>query len=95
LSGCFYPQANKELDKLYFFNEPYHRIRIHSEDFNVYNSDSWWLPVGTGDIVIFPNNLGVVVANIEIDNGEGVYKVSKGIFLNEARIFGICKHANE
>jgi len=38
---------------------------------------------------------GVVVANIEIDNGEGVYKVSKGIFLNEARIFGICKHANE
>ena len=48
-----------------------------------------------GDIVIFPNNLGVVVANIEIDNGDGIYKVSKGIFLNEARIFGICKHANE
>jgi uncharacterized protein (TIGR02466 family) len=65
LSGCFYPQADKELDKLYFFNEPYHRIKIHSEDFNVYNSDSWWLPVGTGDIVIFPSSLTHMVEKVE------------------------------
>lgn len=40
-----------------------------------------------GDIVIFPHNLGVTCANIEVaDYG----KVSKGVFLNEARIFGIC-----
>lgn len=57
LSGCFYPQADKNLDKLYFFNDPYHRIKIYTEDFNVYNSESWWLPVGTGDIVIFPSSL--------------------------------------
>ena len=68
LSGCFYPQANKELDKLYFFNEPYHRIRIHSEDFNVYNSDSWWLPVGTGDIVIFPSSLTHMVEQVVSNN---------------------------
>lgn len=48
-----------------------------------------------GDIVLFPNNLGVVAANIEIDNGSGTYKVKKGVFLNEARVFGICRHANE
>jgi uncharacterized protein (TIGR02466 family) len=65
LSGCFYPQADKNLDKLYFFNEPYHRIKIHSEDFNVYNSDSWWLPVGTGDIVIFPSSLTHMVEKVE------------------------------
>ncbi len=68
LSGCFYPQADKELDKLYFFNEPYHRIKIHSEDFNVYNSDSWWLPVGTGDIVIFPSSLTHMVEQVVASN---------------------------
>lgn len=65
LSGCFYPQADKNIDKLYFFNEPYHRIRIHSEDFNAYNSDSWWLPVGTGDIVIFPSSLTHMVEKVD------------------------------
>ena len=40
-----------------------------------------------GDYVCFPNNLGVPVANIDIDS-YGTLK--KGIFLNEQRIFGIC-----
>ena len=40
-----------------------------------------------GDYVCFPNNLGIPVANIDIDN-YGTLK--KGIFLNEQRIFGIC-----
>jgi cellobiose-specific phosphotransferase system component IIB len=46
------------------------------------------------DIVIFPNNYGVSVSNIDIkDYG----RVDRGIFLNESRIFGICsknKHAS-
>ena len=37
---------------------------------------------------MFPNNLGIPVNNIEVD---GIGKVKKGIFLNEARIFGIVK----
>jgi len=41
-----------------------------------------------GDIVIFPNDKGVAVSNIEIE-GYGVLK--KGMFLNEKRLFGICK----
>ena len=44
-----------------------------------------------GDTVIFPHNLGVVVANITIDNGSGVTPIKQGVFLNEARIFGICR----
>lgn len=44
------------------------------------------------DIVIFPNSLGVTVANIDI---EGYGKIKKGIFLNESRIFGVCKLKNE
>lgn len=45
-----------------------------------------------GDIVIFPNNLGVAVSNVEVEN---YGKLSKGIFLNESRIFGICKNKND
>lgn len=43
--------------------------------------------VKVGDHVCFPNNLGIPVANIDVDN-YGTLK--KGIFLNEQRIFGIC-----
>tara|TARA_R100000278_G_scaffold28912_2_gene26302 strand:+ start:1367 stop:1825 length:459 start_codon:yes stop_codon:yes gene_type:complete len=40
------------------------------------------------DIVVFPNNLGVGISNTEIGN-HGMLR--KGIFLNESRLFGICK----
>tara|TARA_R110000772_G_scaffold22153_5_gene60167 strand:- start:4640 stop:5053 length:414 start_codon:yes stop_codon:yes gene_type:complete len=43
--------------------------------------------VKQGDIVLFPNNVGVTVANINVDN---VGKVKSGLFLNEDRMFGIC-----
>jgi len=45
-----------------------------------------------GDYVCFPNNLGMPIANINIDS-YGTLK--KGIFLNEQRIFGICSVLND
>lgn len=45
-----------------------------------------------GDIVIFPNNLGISVSNIDV---EGRGKIKGGIFLNEDRVFGICKPKDE
>jgi len=48
--------------------------------------------VKKGDIVVFPNNLGVTVSNMDI---EGYGKIKKGVFLNESRIFGICKSKHE
>ena len=41
-----------------------------------------------GDIVLFPSNLGITVANVAV-KGHG--NISNGVFLNENRIFGICK----
>ena len=41
-----------------------------------------------GDIVLFPNNMGVTISGVTIpDKG----MVAKGVFLNEERMFGICK----
>mgnify|MGYP003647896347 CR=1 FL=1 len=48
--------------------------------------------VKEGDIVIFPNNMGVSISNINV-TGKG--KVKKGIFLNEERMFGICKRRDD
>lgn len=45
-----------------------------------------------GDFVCFPNNLGMPVANLDVDS-YGTLK--KGIFLNEQRIFGICSVRQE
>lgn len=44
--------------------------------------------VKVGDIVVFPNDKGIPVSNIEVS---GYGKVKNGIFLNEQRIFGICE----
>jgi co-chaperonin GroES (HSP10) len=41
-----------------------------------------------GDVVVFPNNMGVTISGVHV-TGKG--KIKKGIFLNEERMFGICK----
>ena len=45
-----------------------------------------------GDIVVFPNNMGVTISGVSISN-KG--RVNKGVFLNEERMFGICKLKND
>jgi len=40
------------------------------------------------DIVVFPNNMGIPISNLEV---EEYGKIKNGFFLNEQRIFGICK----
>lgn len=40
------------------------------------------------DIVMFPNDKGATVSNMII---EGYGKIGKGMFLNEQRLFGVCK----
>jgi hypothetical protein len=50
--------------------------------------DSKWTK--EDEIVLFPNNYGVAIENLEID-GKG--KIKHGIFLNESRIFGVCVEA--
>ncbi len=41
-----------------------------------------------GEIVMFPANMGVQISNVEV---EGYGSVKKGLFLNEQRMFGVCK----
>jgi hypothetical protein len=44
------------------------------------------------DLVIFPNNKGITISNVEI---EGYGTLKHGQFLNENRIFGIAKQRDD
>lgn len=48
--------------------------------------------VKAGDIILFPNNVGIPISNIDI---EGHGSLGHGIFINEQRIFGVCTQNKE
>jgi len=68
ISGVFYIQAIKDVDKIYFFNEKYSPVRIYPKEFNLYNSESWWLPATTGTLYLFPSHLTHMVEQVTTDD---------------------------
>lgn len=65
VSGVFYPQANKETDKIYFYRSGFQQIKLPPENWNMWNSESWWFEVGTGDLIIFPSSLSHMVETVQ------------------------------
>jgi len=65
VSGVFYVQATKETDKLHFFKDGFQQLRIIPKDFNLYNSDSWWLTAATGALYLFPSSLTHMVEQVQ------------------------------
>jgi uncharacterized protein (TIGR02466 family) len=65
VSGCFYVNADENADKIFFFKEEYEPISIERAEFNLYNSKSWWLPVKTNQIILFPSSLTHMVRPVE------------------------------
>jgi uncharacterized protein (TIGR02466 family) len=57
ISGVLYINADEKNDKIIFFNEKYERIEIETMNYNLFNSKSWWFPVKTGNLILFPSNL--------------------------------------
>ena len=68
VSGVFYVNCHEELDKIKFFNEGYKTIKPEIKDWNLYNSETWWFSVKTGDIILFPSSLTHMVENKEGTN---------------------------
>ncbi|NDB61909.1 hypothetical protein EB001_26230 [bacterium] len=65
ISGCFYVNANKETDRIYFYRDGYQRIKFPPIDWNPYNSESWWYPVKTNQLILFPSSLIHMVEPVE------------------------------
>ena len=57
VSGVFYINCEDKFDKIKFYNDTYKTIKPEIKDWNLWNSESWWFSVKTGDIILFPSSL--------------------------------------
>lgn len=65
ISGIFYIKANKEKDKVNFYKNKYQQIAIPADSYNLWNSTSWWFPIESGQLVIFPSDLSHDVSIVD------------------------------
>lgn len=68
ISGVFYINSNDKFDKIKFFKQQYEAIQLEAKEWNIWNSKSWWFPVKTRDIMLFPSSLTHMVENKQGDN---------------------------
>jgi uncharacterized protein (TIGR02466 family) len=65
VSGVFYIQADPEKDKIYFYRDGYQQIKLPTENYNPYNSESWWFEAIPGQLYLFPSGTTHMVQNTE------------------------------
>jgi uncharacterized protein (TIGR02466 family) len=63
VSGVFYINCDDKFDKIKFFKYQYKTIKPEIKEWNIWNSESWWFSVKTGDIILFPSSLTHMVEN--------------------------------
>jgi uncharacterized protein (TIGR02466 family) len=68
VSGVFYINCHEEHDKIKFFNDTYGTIKPEVKEWNMWNSESWWFSVKTGDVILFPSSLTHMVETKQGDN---------------------------
>jgi uncharacterized protein (TIGR02466 family) len=57
VSGVLYFDCDKENDKIKFSNSKgYQQIKPEIDQYNIWNSYTWWFPVETGQLVMFPSS---------------------------------------
>lgn len=67
ISGVFYFQSTP-LDKIYFINPNFNeQLQVTTEVFNMFNSNSWWLPTDQNTLLLFPSTLKHKVDPVETD----------------------------
>jgi uncharacterized protein (TIGR02466 family) len=68
VSGVLYLNSDEKFDRILFFKDTYPGIVFETKNYNLWNSHSWYIPVKTGDIVMFPSSLTHMVETKEGDN---------------------------
>lgn len=68
LSGVLYIDVVEGIDTITFLDERSKGILFFDVDeYNTHNSETWWIPIKSGDIVIFPSSL---FHQVEMTNGK-------------------------
>ena len=57
VSGVFYIDAKKGVDKIKFYKRGHQEMLLSISTYNIFNSSTWWYPVQTGDVILFPSSL--------------------------------------
>ena len=69
VSGVFYINCDDKFDKIKFFKKDiYSIIKPEIKEWHLYNSETWWFSVKTGDIILFPSSLTHMVETKEGTN---------------------------
>ena len=68
ISGVFYVNADISKDKIHFFRDGYLQFKVEPKEYNIFNSESWWMPVGTCDLVLFPSSLMHMVETVQTED---------------------------
>ena len=67
ISGVYYINADINKDRLIFEKNKYNPIEINPKEYNLFNSQVWWIPVETNKLVLFPSSLFHRVETIKDD----------------------------
>jgi len=67
ISGVFYVQTNAD-DKIYFYRDGWQQIKFPPEQWNPYNSESWWFEATAGKLILFPSSLTHMVPEVKGDD---------------------------
>jgi hypothetical protein len=65
VSGVLYISALGHVDKIHFHREDHNWIDFEPSEFNVFSSPSWFFPVWTGALILFPSDLQHSVFPVE------------------------------
>jgi uncharacterized protein (TIGR02466 family) len=64
VSGIYYLQTNAD-DRVYFYRDGYQQIKIPTDNWNIYNSESWWFEAEVGKLILFPSYLTHMVPTVQ------------------------------
>lgn len=66
VSGVFYLQTNAN-DRIYFFRDGFQQLRFPTDQYNVYNSETWWFEAQVARLMLFPSSLAHMVPTVTGD----------------------------
>ena len=68
VSGVLYINCDEKFDKIKFYNDTFKTIKLEIKEYNLWNSETWWFSVKTGDVILFPSSLSHMVETKEGTN---------------------------
>ena len=67
ISGVFYIETDASKDRIYFYKDGYQQIKVPTENWNEWNSESWWYEATPKKLVLFPSSLTHMVEQVQAE----------------------------